>query len=293
MERPSTIDEWAAWLLHRRHGDDPEQRRKALEQLEPIRRRVLDNARMRSGDVVVDVGAGDGLIGFGAVDAVGPTGRVILSDVSDDLVDHARELAIELGLDDRVSCVTARAEELSPIDDRSVDVVTTRSVLIYVSDKASAFREFFRVLRPGGRVSIFEPINSYFADSPDEFWGFDARPVRDLVEKVWAFEGGDDDADDPMMNFTEKDLVRFAEEAGFDEVRVELDVEVRPGSWAVDWERLLKMSPNPNALAVGDALRGALSDEEFARFERHIRPQADEGAGTIRSAFAYLTALKR
>jgi SAM-dependent methyltransferase len=40
--------------------------------------------------------------------------------------------------------------------------VTTRSVLIYVQHKDAAFREFHRVLRPGGRVSIFEPINNYF-----------------------------------------------------------------------------------------------------------------------------------
>ena len=43
--------------------------------------------------------------------------------------------------------------------DGSVDVVTTRSVLIYVKDKAAALREFYRVLKPGGRVSLFEPIN--------------------------------------------------------------------------------------------------------------------------------------
>ncbi len=42
---------------------------------------------------------------------------------------------------------------------------------------------------PGGRVSIFEPINNYFPDSTDEFWGFDSRPVRDLVAKVGEYEG--------------------------------------------------------------------------------------------------------
>ncbi len=65
-----------------------------------------------------------------------------------------------------------------------------------------------------------------------------------------------------MMNFTEKDLLRQAEAAGFEEAHVELLVDVEPGSWVVDWDRLLTTSPNPNALTAGEAFRGALTPEE-------------------------------
>ena len=67
-------------------------------------------------------------------------------------------------------------------------------------------------------------------------------------------------------------------------------IEVEPGSWVVDWERLLNTSPNPNALTVREALEGALTADEMSRFERHIRPLADERRGVKRSAFAYLWA---
>src|SRR5262245_18015589 len=112
--------------------------------------------------------------------------------------------------------VEARAEDLAGIDDASVDVVTTRSVLIYVKDKARAFEQFARVLRHGGRISLYEPINSYFPRSFDWFWGFDAAPVTDLVEKLYAYEGWTETSDepDPMMGFTDKDLVAHAEAAG-------------------------------------------------------------------------------
>ena len=287
-------DKWAEWLLHRRDGGDPEQREKALEYLLPIRDRVLENARISSGDVLLDVGAGDGLIAFGALDRVGVDGRVLFSDVSADLLRHAESVATDLGCRDRVSFVEAQAEDLSPVPDGTIDVVTTRSVLIYVEDKARAFREFERVLRPGGRMSIFEPINSYFPETPDEFWGFESRPVRDLVARVLEYEGWTESAyeNDPMMNFAEKDLLRYSERAGFREVHVELLVDVQPGTWVVDWERLLNTSPNPNAHTVGEALRGALTEEELARFERHIRPLADAGRATKQSAFAYLYAVK-
>jgi arsenite methyltransferase len=294
MGGKDAVDRWAAWLLHRRDGDDAEQHQKALEYLVPIRERVLDNARIEPGDIVLDVGAGDGLIAFGALDRVGTGGRVIASDVSKDLVSHTQSLAAERGVGGKMSFVQAAAQDLRVIADTSVDVVTMRSVLIYVDDKAAAFEAFHRVLKQGGRVSLFEPINNYFPDSPDEFWGFDTRPVRDLVAKVWEFEGFVESsyASDPMMNFTEKDLVRYAEDAGFGEVHVELLVGVEPGTWVVDWERLLNTSPNPNARTTGEALRGALTDEELARFEEHVRPLVDAGLGTLRSAFAYVRAVK-
>jgi arsenite methyltransferase len=294
VNKPSSRDKWAEWVLARSHADDAEQKRRSLEFLEPIRNRVLGKARVRPGDVVLDVGAGDGLIAFGAMPLVGESGRVIFCDVSQDLLGHCRAASRDLSVTDQAQFVRASAEDLSPIPDGSVDVVTTRSVLIYVLEKDAAFREFHRVLRPGGRVSIFEPINNYFPDDMDEFWGFDARPVRDLVEKIWLSEGWDaaNHVNDPMMNFNERDLLRHAEDAGFPEVHVELVVDVERGTWVEDWDRLLGTAPNPNARTTGEAITAALTQEEAGRFEEHLRPLVDAGKGLKRSAFAYLWAVK-
>ena len=295
MSIDGELDKWAAWVLHRRDGDDPGQREKALEHLVPIRDRILDNAGIRQGETLLDVGAGDGLIAFGAVARVGADGRVIASDISADLVARTREIAEALGVAEQMSFVQAPVEDLAPVSDSSVDIVTARSVLIYVDDKARAFREFFRVLRPGGRASLFEPINNYFPDTPDDYWGFDSRPVRELVEKLWKYEGWVESnyANDPMTNFNTKDLLHHAEAAGFEEVHIELVVDVEPGSWVADWERLLNTSPNPNAHTAGEGIGAALTPEEAERFERHIRPLADAGRGVKRSASAYLVAIKR
>src|SRR5689334_859563 len=115
-------DKWARWLLEGRDGGDPEQRTKALEHLIPIRDRVLANACVAAGDSVLDVGGGDGLIAFGALDRVGETGHVTLADISPDLVAHASGLASDIGASERMSCVVAHAEDLIPINDASMDV---------------------------------------------------------------------------------------------------------------------------------------------------------------------------
>lgn len=288
----SERDKWADWVLARGHSDDVEQRRRKLDDLTPIRQRILDNAGLRPGDVLLDVGTGDGFIGFGALDRQ-PNIRVIFSDISPTLVEYCERAAAAVDLDDRTDAVVAAATDL-PIGGSSVDVVTTRSVLIYVDEKQRAFDEFFRVLRAGGRLSMFEPINNYFPDDPNDFWGLDATPVRDLVMKLSAHEdsGNQDDSNDPMMNFTERDLVLAAERAGFDAVHADLAVDVRRGAWAVDWQRLLNLAPNPNAPTLRESMERAFTPEERERFESYLQPLFDSTQGRKREAFAYVAAAK-
>jgi arsenite methyltransferase len=171
-------DVWCDWILRRRSGGDAGLAKLQAAQLAPVRERVLDGAELRAGETLLDVGCGDGLIAFGAVDRVGADGRVIFSDISQPLLDEARAAAAQAGLLDRCDFVRASADDLGAIADASVDVVTTRSVLIYVRDKRRCFEEFFRVLRPGGRVSLFEPINRIQLDewARCHFWG--ARSTR-------------------------------------------------------------------------------------------------------------------
>lgn len=113
-------DRWADWLLERRHGGDLEERRRMLEFLRPIRDRVLDHAQLHPGDVVLDVGAGDGLIGFGALEQLCEPGQVIFSEISTDLLEICREIVDELGMADQCHFVGAAAEDLSVIGDSSV-----------------------------------------------------------------------------------------------------------------------------------------------------------------------------
>jgi hypothetical protein len=94
-----------------------------------------------------------------------------------------------------------------------------------VISKDAAFREFHRVLREGGRLSIFEPINRYFADGPGSYWGFEVTPIVDLVQKLeTTYHTSDPGHPGPMMDFDERDLFKMAERAGFSSVGLDLEV---------------------------------------------------------------------
>lgn len=288
-------DRWHRWLLDVRFGGDAAFREQALtEMFYPWRDAILDKARLRPDDILLDAGTGDGLIAFGALDRLGPRGRVIFSDISQDLLEHCRKAAAAEGLQDRCRFILAPADSLDGVDDASVDVVTTRSVLIYVKDKAAALREFFRVLRPGGRVSLCEPINVLmYPDDPDQFSGYDVSPVRDIAAKVKAlYDSIQPTGVDPMLDFDDRDLVGHAVDAGFPEINMDLRVSVKAAKQPVPWERYLRMSGNPIMPPLAEALGQVLSPEEFAEFTDWLRPLVEAGTGRERRAIAYLTAAK-
>src|ERR1700751_1492802 len=104
-------DHWYRWLRDRRFGGDAAPRDKELaELLYPVRDTVLDKAQLTPGDTLLDVGTGDGLIAFGALHRLGPSGRVIFSDISQDLLDHCRKAADAEGLLARGAFVLAGAD---------------------------------------------------------------------------------------------------------------------------------------------------------------------------------------
>jgi arsenite methyltransferase len=288
-------DRWQRWLLDVRFGGDPEAHQQDLAEFYyPVRDKVLDKAQLRPDDTVLDVGAGDGLIAFGALERLGPEGHVIFSDISQDLLDHCQKAAKAEGVLQRCRFLAAPADQLSAVATGSVDVVTTRSVLIYVTDKAGALREFYRVLGPGGRISLFEPINVLMSDDdPGWFDGYDMRPVRALNAKVYAlYESIQPRGEDPMGDFDERDLLRHAEEAGFSMVDLELRVTVENAKRPIPWERYLRMSGNPLIPPLGEALDRTLTSDEITAFTEHLRPLVESGTGQERRAIAYLTATK-
>ncbi|HEX4432783.1 MAG TPA: methyltransferase domain-containing protein [Frankiaceae bacterium] len=291
-------DLWSRWLLDRRDAGDADQRDATLERLARVREQVLKAAGSLDGATLLDVGCGDGLIGLRALDLVGSHGTVIFADVSDALIEYCREAARARGALDRARFVLAGAEDLAGIAAASVDVVTTRSVLIYVEDKARALSAMHRVLRPGGRISLFEPINRLmFPEPEDRFWGYDVTGVTELAAKVKAIFGRSEQpgAVAAMMGFDDRDLVRLAERAGFDRVHVECHIDVEPGSLmhSVTLAALLGSAPNPNAPTVGEAIAAALTEPERRRFVAGLEQAFREDRAVRRMAVAYVAACKR
>lgn len=285
-------DRWEDWLLDKRAGGDPRVERALETYLTGIRDDVLRSADLRQGDTVVDLGTGTGLIAFGALEQVLPHGRVLLTDISLNLLNHCRERI--LTSPDHANCdfVQCEAQRL-PFRDCCVDVVTARSVLMYVADRDAALADAYRVLRKQGRLSVFEPI--FRPDEvlhSDRLFGYDLSTIpgvsRLVKESLMSVQ---DPATDPMFTFDERTLLRSVERAGFERVHLGLRVQIAP-PLPQAWETFLCTSHNPNQPTFRDLIRSVLSPDEQRELEEVLRPAVEQGHGRLRSENVYLWATK-
>jgi len=294
-------DEWSEWLLHRRYADDPAYEQHLRADVDRFAQRVLDGARLGPGMTIADIGAGEGLIAFSAIERIGPSLRALLTDISVPMLRHAEMLATQRGVHQQCTFLQCSAEKLDDIAPDSVDVVTTRSVLAYVTDKRAALREFHRILKPGGRLSIAEPI---MRDDAFETIALkkaiDAQPLesRDpflpLLHrwKAAAYPDTEEQAAlRPITNYSERDLVRFACGSGFTEIHLEFHIDIFR-SKITCWDVFVGIALHPWAPPLSTILTTQFSLKERELFEQALRPIVEAGQFITIERIAYLSARK-
>ena len=203
---------------------------------EPGRRQVVGKLHKALGDSDVDtfdraleIGAGTGYFSLNLLRA-GIVREAVATDISQGMLDELAASAGRLGLSGSISTVRTEAEKL-PFPDDSFDLVFGHAILHHLPDLDAAFREFRRVLRPGGFVAFAgEPSRhgDRLAALPKRAALAVAPAWRRLVgagERIgWddpheAHEHGLEHVVD-VHAFTPGDLSGFARRAGFDDVRV-------------------------------------------------------------------------
>jgi len=133
---------------------------------------------LREGETVLDLGSGGGIDCFLAARRVGSSGRVIGVDMTPEMIDRARHNARDGGYGN-VEFRLGEIEHL-PVADATVDAIISNCVINLVPDKSQAFAEAFRVLKPGGRLSVSDIV--VLGEMPVQ--------IRDSVEAYVACVAG-------------------------------------------------------------------------------------------------------
>ena len=174
---------------------------------------------MRPGDAVVDIGSGSGTDVLYAALKVGPKGTVYGLDITPAMIAKARTNIAKTGARN-VQILEGDATKI-PLPDGSIDVVTSNGVLNLVPDKPAAFREIFRVLKPGGHLQLADIVVEE-----------DVGAVCGLNPQLWAdCIGG---------AAVEKEYLATIQDAGFRDVRILRKVDYFAKSSSESTKRITK-----------------------------------------------------
>lgn len=240
----------------------------------------------------------EGLVAFRAIDRIGSNLRVILTDLSASMLRYAESVALQRHVRPQCTFLECSADNLKEIADASVGAVATRAVLAYLADKKAALGECFRVLKPGGRLSIAEPIlqdDAFYARALRKRVEDQSQPVDrffTLLHRWKAAQFPDTEeacAKSPIANYSERDLLYMVRGMGFAQIHLQLHIDVAP-SLIASWDVFLGSSTHPWAPSLKKILGERFTPDERQFFEQMVRPTVESGKNLTTDRITYLQA---
>ena len=244
-------------------------------QLEPAQSLMLEMAALRSGERVLDVACGTGLVSFRILDAVGEAGSVFGTDISANMVQTARRLASERGY--RNATFERFDAEAMSLEDACFDATLCALGLMYFPEPVAALKEMRRLLVPGGRAAAAVWGARAKCGWADIFPIVDARVSSEVCPLF--FQLG-----------TKDSLSRCFAEAGFVDVRlerIEVSLEYSSGDEALN----AAFKGGPVALAYS-RFDGPAREAVHAEYLESIEVYRDGGRYRIPGEFVAAVGVK-
>lgn len=281
---------WSQWLLKSRFSYmTEEQKQQTLQWLLSVRDAVLHNANIRPSDTVIDLGTGTGLLGFGALDFIDNTGKVIFSDKFEDCLESCKEIAKSLKTDKHFEFLLSDCANIK-LHANSVNRAVMRSVLVHILDKQSVFEEIHRILKPQGLFSAFEPV---IRSNTRCF----ELVTPDMLSDYNDFKKAEDECmtsqNDPLTNFDEKTLAQDLDDAGFsiqtiDKQVVESNYTVQKGM-VKNW---LTTPPSPGTKTMKEKFMMYFEEPKVDNYIEELQNALDNKSVCIKSNVLYIKAIK-
>lgn len=141
------------------------------------KRFTIAHAGLRSGQLVLDVASGTGDLAREFAKIVGPDGKVFMTDINEAMLQVGRERLEDAGIIGNIECIQANAESL-PFADNYFDCITIAFGLRNVTNKTTALKSMYRILKPGGKLLIleFSKPNTEIIKKFYDFYSFNIIP---------------------------------------------------------------------------------------------------------------------
>lgn len=281
---------WSTWLAKTRFSYmTEEQKQQTLNWLLLVRNQVLDLAQLQENMKIADFGCGSGLLGFGILERFNDKVELIFSDKFEDCLEECKKILQTGNIKHNASFLQSDLIDIKLQNDY-LDRALTRSVLVHILDKQSAFNEIYRVLKPDGAYCAFEPIISqntryYELLDPNQITSFEEfkNAEKEFMERK----------DDPLVNFTAETLDENLTNSGFSNVLV--NVVVTPSKYAPNKEAIKNWfinPPAPNQKTMKERFLEYFEEKKVDNFIEEIQNSLSNKEIQINSKIALIQAIK-
>lgn len=193
-------------------------------------------AEFKKGETVLDLGSGGGIDAFISSKYVGEEGKVYGLDMTDEMLELANKNKEKMGVNN-VEFIKGYIEDI-PLENETIDVITSNCVINLCEDKEVALREAYRVLKQGGRIAIADIVQ--LKEVPEsirknvEMWvgciagALDINVYKGILEKV----GFKEVEITPVNIYTKEIIEEFAKQKSLGDVYSQIDSDLLDGAYA-------------------------------------------------------------
>lgn len=281
---------WSQWLHSTRFSYmNEEQMAQTLNWLNVVKDFVLNNAEIKPNDTVIDLGTGTGLLGFGVAERLNTDGKIIFSDKFEDCLVECQNFAKTLDIPAKYDFLQSGCEKIN-LANESVDKAVMRSVLVHILDKQAAMNEIYRILKPEGIFSAFEPIirsNTRYYELIAENEITDYSDFKQAETELMT------NMNDPLTNFDENSLAQNLDEAGFKDATI--DVQATDSSYIVlpnTVESWFSAPPSPGTSSMKEKFLTYFEEPKVNRFINEVKETLTGKEITVRANVVLIKAIK-
>lgn len=281
---------WSQWLKNTRFSYmDENQLAQTLNWLQAVKDVVLLNAEIKADDTVIDLGTGTGLLGFGALEKLNENGKIIFSDKFEDCLSECKNLIKTLEIQPNVDFIQTSCENIK-LPSESVNKALMRSVLVHILDKQTSFNEIYRILKPKGIFSAFEPViksnTRYYELLSPEF-------ISDYNDFQQAESELMSNINDPLTNFDENTIAKNMETAGFTDGSV--DVQKTESTYTVNpntVQNWFNSPPSPGTSTMKEKFMQYFDEQKVNNYIQEVNKYLTGKEITVSSNIILIKAIK-